>query len=114
MIKSDILDNGLCLLTESMPDVRSISLGVWLTRGSRDEGEGKENSGIAHFTEHMLFKGTARRGVGEIAGAVEGAGGQVNAWTSFDQTVYHIMLDCDQVAVGLDILSDMLRNSTFD
>ena len=114
MIKSDILDNGLCLLTESMPDVRSISLGVWLTRGSRDEGEGKENSGIAHFTEHMLFKGTTRRSVEEIAQQVDSLGGQLDAFTAKECASYYIKILDEHLPQAVDLLSDLLLRPAFE
>ena len=114
MIKSDILDNGLCLLTESMPDVRSISLGVWLTRGSRDEGEGKENSGIAHFTEHMLFKGTTRRSAEEIAQQVDSLGGQLDAFTAKECASYYIKILDEHLPQAVDLLSDLLLRPAFE
>ncbi|MBP1636508.1 MAG: ptrA 1, partial [Acidobacteria bacterium] len=78
-IVREVLGNGLRLLTESMPHVRSVSVGVWLTRGSRHEPE--ERSGIAHFVEHMLFKGTATRTAEDIAQAIDSIGGQLDAFT---------------------------------
>ena len=114
MIKSDILDNGLCLLPESMPDVRSISLGVWLTRGSRDEGEGKENSGIAHFTEHMLFKGTTRRSAEEIAQQVDSLGGQLDAFTAKECASYYIKILDEHLPQAVDLLSDLLLRPAFE
>tara|TARA_B100001123_G_scaffold404684_1_gene494300 strand:- start:10262 stop:11512 length:1251 start_codon:yes stop_codon:yes gene_type:complete len=113
MIKSDILDNGLCLLTESMPDVRSISLGAWLTRGSRDEGEGKGNSGIAHFTEHMLFKGTTRRSAEEIAQQVDSIGGQLDAFTAKECASYYIKILDEHLPQAVDLLSDLLLRPAF-
>ncbi len=80
--------------------------------GAADEGPGE--AGLAHFHEHMLFKGTASRGVGEIAGAIEGVGGRINAWTSFDTTCYHATLPSDAVAIGLDVLADATQHSVFD
>ncbi len=80
--------------------------------GSADERPAE--AGLAHFHEHMLFKGTERRGVGEVAGDVEGAGGRINAYTSFDLTVYHATLPSDRLAVGLDVLADAVIHSAFD
>src|SRR5262249_50677980 len=80
--------------------------------GSADEPP--ELAGIAHVFEHMLFKGTARRGVGQIAQEVENAGGEINAWTSFDQTVFHLVLASRYFDTGLDILADALFCSSFD
>jgi zinc protease len=89
-----------------------VAIQAWIGVGSADETEAE--AGLAHFHEHMLFKGTARRKVGEIAQDVEGAGGQINAWTSFDETVYHLTLPADRYKEGLDILSDVLCFSSFD
>ncbi len=80
--------------------------------GSADEVQGE--SGLAHFHEHMLFKGTETRGVGEIAGVIEGVGGRINAWTSFDTTCYHATLPSDSVYMGLDVLADATQHSIFD
>ena len=88
MISRDVHDNGLCLLTESMPDVRSVSLGVWLTRGSRHEGDAA--AGMAHFAEHMLFKGTTTRTAEDIAQQVDSIGGQLDAFTAKECTAYYI------------------------
>src|SRR5688500_4823943 len=89
-----------------------VAIQAWVNVGSADESE--EIAGIAHVHEHMLFKGTAKRGSGEIARTVEAAGGEINAWTSYDQTVYHVVLAATEAATGLDILSDALRRSAFD
>ena len=80
--------------------------------GSADERPGED--GLAHFHEHMLFKGTERRGVGEVAGDVEGAGGRINAYTSFDVTVYHATLPSDGSTLGIDVLADAVLHSVFD
>src|SRR5258708_9404062 len=78
MITREVLDTGLRLITETMPHVRSVSLGVWLTRGSRHESV--DRSGIAHFVEHMLFKGTATRSAEDIAQAIDSIGGELYAF----------------------------------
>jgi len=85
---------------------------IWAAVGSADEGPGE--GGLAHFHEHMLFKGTERRGVGEITAAVEGVGGRINAYTSFDVTCYHATLPSAEVSVGLEVLSDAILHSVFD
>ena len=87
MIKKHRLDNGLTLLTESMRQVRSVSIGVWLRRGSRDEPA--RLNGISHFIEHLLFKGTARRSARDVAEEIESLGGSVNAFTDKECTCYH-------------------------
>jgi zinc protease len=89
-----------------------VSCNVWVGVGSADETP--EEAGLAHVHEHMLFKGTARRGVGEIASEVESAGGHINAFTSFDQTCYYVVMSSRYFEKGLDILADAIRNSSFD
>ncbi|MCK5689086.1 insulinase family protein, partial [Myxococcota bacterium] len=106
------LDNGLVVLSRENHAAPVVALQAWVKIGSADESE--DIAGIAHVHEHMLFKGTQKRGVGEIAMDVESAGGEINAWTSFDQTVYHIVLAADELETGIDILSDALQNSAFD
>jgi predicted Zn-dependent peptidase len=88
MITRETLDHGLRLATEAMSHVRSVSIGVWLSRGSRHEPD--ERSGIAHFVEHMLFKGTTSRSAEEIAQAVDSIGGQLDAFTSKEYAGYYI------------------------
>ena len=111
MIVRDLLDNGLCLLIESMPDVRSVSLGVWLTRGSRHEGEA--NPGIAHFTEHMLFKGTTTRTAEDIAQEVDSLGGQLDAFTAKEYASYYIKVLDEHLPRAVDVLSDLLMRPAF-
>ena len=106
------LDNGLkvVLLEDHASPV--VALNVWVRVGSADELE--EEAGMAHVFEHMLFKGTKKRAVGEIAATVEAAGGNINAFTSFDMTVYHITMASRDVDVGIDVLADAVLHSTFD
>ncbi len=106
------LDSGLTLLVVPSRAAPVAAVQAWVGAGSADEAPG--HAGIAHLVEHMLFKGTLRRGVGEIAGTVEAAGGDVNAWTSFDQTVYHAVVGSRDLDVALDVLADALVASTFD
>jgi len=89
-----------------------VELQIWAGVGSADERPGEE--GLAHFHEHMLFKGTERRTVGEVAGDIEGLGGHINAYTSFDSTVYHATLPSAAWREGLDVLTDAVRHSIFD
>ncbi len=107
-----VLPNGLTLLLRESHRDPVVELQIWAGVGSADERPGEE--GLAHFHEHMLFKGTARRDVGEVAGEVEGLGGQINAYTSFDSTVYHATLPASEWRRGLDVLSDAVRYSVFD
>jgi predicted Zn-dependent peptidase len=110
-ITRDVLDNGLRILTEPMPQVRSISIGVWLTRGSRHETA--ERSGIAHFVEHMLFKGTATRTAEDIAQAIDSIGGQLDAFTAKEYASYYIKVLDEHLPLALDILSDIVLNPSF-
>lgn len=106
------LPNGLTVVLQENHATKVVAFQAWVGVGSADETP--EEAGIAHVFEHMLFKGTARRGVGQIAREVEAAGGDINAWTSFDQTVYHLVLASRYFSTGLDILADALQNSSFD
>lgn len=106
------LDNGMRVLIREDHFAPVVALQVWVDAGGADESD--EEAGVAHVHEHMLFKGTERRGLGEIAGAVEGAGGRINAWTSWDNTVYHLVLASRHAELGLDVLADAVRNSSFD
>src|ERR1700720_3355964 len=87
-IVRDVLSNGLRLLTERMTQVRSISIGVWLTRGSRDESA--ERGGIAHYVEHMLLRGPTSRSAEDIAQAIDSIGGQLDAFTAKEYASYYI------------------------
>ena len=89
-----------------------VAIQVWVKVGSADELS--DQAGLAHLHEHMLFKGTARRGPGEIAREIEACGGEINAWTSFDQTVYHVVLASRFFAQGIDVLADAVTSAAFD
>ena len=106
MIARETLDNGLRLLTETMGHVRSVSLGVWLTRGSRDESDAQ--SGIAHFVEHMLFKGTPTRTAEDIAQAIDSIGGQLDAFTAKEYASYYVKVLDQHLPIAVDILSDIV------
>ena len=106
------LDNGLEVVLEENHAAPVVAFQAWVKVGSADEPP--ELAGIAHMFEHMLFKGTKKRGVGQIAREVESAGGEINAWTSHDETVYHLVLASRFFDTGLDILADTLMNSSFD
>jgi len=110
-IVRDVLDNGLRILTERMTHVRSVSIGVWLTRGSRHENA--DRSGIAHFVEHMLFKGTATRTAEDIAQAIDSIGGQLDAFTAKEYASYYIKVLDEHLPLALDILSDIVLNPAF-
>ncbi len=106
------LDNGLRVVFEEQHAANVAAFQVWVNAGSADEHS--DEVGLAHLHEHMLFKGTQRRGPGEIAREIEERGGEINAWTSFDQTVYHVVMASQFAQVGRDVLADAIRNSAFD
>jgi zinc protease len=106
------LDNGLEVVLEENHAAPVVAFQAWVKIGSADEPP--ELAGIAHVFEHMLFKGTKKRGVGQIAREVEGSGGEINAWTSHDETVFHLVLASRFFDAGLDILADTLQNAGFD
>jgi zinc protease len=106
------LDNGLTVILKENHQAKVVAFHMWVRVGSADESD--DIAGISHVYEHMLFKGTEKRGVGEIAGTVEAAGGDINAFTSFDQTVYHITMASEFFDTGLDIMADAIQHSSFD
>ena len=106
------LSNGMTVLLERNDSSPVVAVNVWVKTGSACEVEGEY--GLAHVHEHMLFKGTERRQVGEIAGMVEAGGGDINAFTSFDETVYYIVSARRFLPMALDLLSDVMENSAFD
>jgi zinc protease len=110
--ESFTLANGLTVIVREDHFAPVVALQAWVKVGAADEHD--REAGVAHVHEHMLFKGTARRGVGRIAAEVESSGGMINAFTTSDHTVYHLVLAGRYLATGLDILGDALRNSTFD
>ena len=108
-IQTKTLKNGLRVITETVPDMHSVAVGLWVGVGTRDED--MRYNGVAHMTEHMLFKGTKRRGAQEIAEVIENVGGNMNAYTSREVTSYHIHLMKDDLPLALDVLADMYQNS---
>ena len=112
MIVREQFDNGLCLLTESMPDVRAVSFAAWLTRGSRHESAAQ--SGIAHFVEHMLFKGTATRSAEDIAQEIDSLGGQLDAFTAKECASYYVKVLDEHLPRAVDVLADLLLHPAFD
>lgn len=111
MVTRDVLPNGLRLLTEEIPHVRSVAVGVWLSRGSRHEGD--RWPGIAHFVEHMLFKGTTSRSAEEIAQSVDSIGGQIDASTGKENASYAIKVLDEHLPMAVDILSDIVLHPRF-
>jgi predicted Zn-dependent peptidase len=111
-IEKTTFDDGLTLLVERVPDVRSASLGVWLEMGSRDEPE--ELSGICHFLEHLVFKGTERRSAREISLISDRMGGHLDAFTSKDTTCFFAKVLDEHVPTAVDLLADIVRHPRFD
>jgi predicted Zn-dependent peptidase len=112
LIKKEILNNGLTLVTEAMPHVRSVAVGISLRRGSRHELD--EESGLSHFIEHMVFKGTNRRSQVQIAREMDAIGGQADAFTTKEYASFHAKVLDEHLPVVMDILADILLNPSFD
>ena len=106
------LPNGMRVLIREDRFAPVAALQVWVGAGGADEHD--VEAGVAHVHEHMLFKGTSNRGVGEIAAEIESSGGRINAWTSWNETVYHIVVASRYADTGLEVLADAVRNSSFD
>ena len=105
------LPSGLLVATESMERVETVSFGAYVATGTRSETAAE--NGASHFLEHMAFKGTARRGAAAIAEEVENVGGQINAYTAREQTAYYVKLLKEDLALGADIIGDILTHSVF-
>ncbi len=110
-IQKTILNNGLTVISETIPTVRSISLGIWIKAGSRHET--KNNNGIAHFLEHMVFKGTEHRSALKIARSMEEMGGSLNAYTSKELTVYYTHSLDSHLSKSVNILADLVCHPLF-
>ncbi len=111
-VETTTLPNGLRIVTEHVPYVRSASIGVWIDVGGRHERA--DERGITHFIEHMLFKGTERRTAKDIASEIESVGGSLNAFTDKEYTCYYARALAEHAPLVLDVLSDMILNSTLD
>ena len=112
MIVKEILPNGLTVITESMPHVRSVAVGVWLKRGSRHETPAQ--TGISHFIEHMVFKGTKTRPAELIAAQVDSIGGHMDAFTAKEYAAFHLKVLDEHLPLAMDILGDIVMNPLFD
>ena len=110
-IRRTVLPNGLLVLTESIPHVRSVSMGVWIDSGSRDESIAL--NGISHFVEHMVFKGTTSRSAQQFAREVDSIGGNLDAFTGKESICFNIKVLDDNVVPALDLLSDLVLHPTF-
>ena len=110
-VRKEVLPNGLTILTEAMPSVRSVSMGIWMRTGSRQESE--EENGISHFIEHMVFKGTKNRSAEQIAREADSIGGHLDAFTAKECTSFSIKALDEHVPRAFDILSDLFINPLF-
>src|SRR5260370_1219779 len=110
-IRKTVLPNGLLVLTESMPHVRSVSMGAWIGTGSRDESA--PLNGISHFVEHMVFKGTTSRSAQQFAREVDTIGGNLDAFTGKETVCFSIKVLDENVPTALDLLSDLVLHPTF-
>ena len=106
------LDNGIRVITETVNHVQFFSMGIWVGVGSRYETEAQW--GITHFIEHMMFKGTGKRTAEEISKAIDEVGGQLNAFTSKENTCYYVKTLTEHFPLAVDVLFDMFLNSKFD
>ncbi|MEG0392776.1 MAG: pitrilysin family protein, partial [Anaerovoracaceae bacterium] len=112
MIETKKLDCGITLVTEKMPNMKSVAIGIWVKTGAANEAP--EIAGISHFIEHMLFKGTTTRTAKALAEDVDKIGGQINAFTGKEATCYYIKTLESNLETSMDILFDMFRESLFD
>ncbi len=112
LYRKSVLPNGIRIVSEKIPYVRSVSIGVWIEAGTRDELS--EKNGIAHFLEHMVFKGTKTRTPFELADTLEALGGALNAFTSKELTSFYAHVIDEHLEIAIDILADLLNNPLFD
>jgi predicted Zn-dependent peptidase len=111
MVHRTVLDNGVRLLSEEMAGSPSVTVGIWVENGSRDEGP--EENGIAHFLEHLFFKGTERRTAADIAEEIDAVGGVLDAFTSKEYTCYYAKVLAEHLPLALDLLTDVFLHSQF-
>src|SRR3989449_11534355 len=110
-MRKDVFPNGLAIVTEAIPNVRSVSMGIWLRTGSRHEREAE--NGISHFLEHMVFKGTTNRTAEEIARSADSIGGHLDAFTAKEYTNFSIKVLDEHLPRAFDVLSDLVKNPLF-
>ena len=111
IIRSETLPNGLRIVSNHVPYVHSVTLGVWINAGSREDPPGRE--GLAHFIEHAVFKGTRKRDYVEIARCIEQTGGYIDAWTTKEQTCIYVRCLREHLALGFDLLADLVGDPVF-
>ncbi|HXV79469.1 MAG TPA: pitrilysin family protein [Candidatus Binatia bacterium] len=112
MFAKSLLDNGIRVVSQEMPDHRSVSLGIWVENGSRHEASNE--NGISHFIEHLLFKGTERRTAAQIAEEMDAIGGVLNAFTAKEHTCYYAKILDEDLPLAIDLLTDIFLHSVFD
>ena len=112
MVSIEQLNNGITVTTDSIENFETVSIGLFVNVGSVNESE--QQTGISHFLEHMAFKGTATRSALQISSAIESVGGYINAYTSKEVTAFHAKVLKDDVKLAVDIITDIIQNSTFD
>src|SRR5215472_4019197 len=111
-IRRQVLPNGLTVITEEMDHIRSVSIGIWIKTGSREED--KQWNGISHFVEHMVFKGTQHRSAEEIARQVDSIGGNIDAFTAKECISFSMKVLDEHLPIALDVLGDLVLNPVFD
>ncbi|GAW91728.1 M16 family metallopeptidase [Calderihabitans maritimus] len=112
MYNKEVLGNGVRIVTEEIPYVHSVAIGIWVKTGSRNEPDNLH--GVSHFIEHLLFKGTAKRSAKEIAEALDAVGGQLNAFTAKEYTCYYAKVLWEHLDLAIDVLTDMFFNARMD
>jgi predicted Zn-dependent peptidase len=110
-VHKSVLDSGLRVVSEALPELRSVTIGAWVGTGSRDETD--VQSGASHFLEHLLFKGTPEKSAREIAEAVESVGGEMNAFTGQEETVFYVRVPDAHLELAVEILADVLWRPAF-
>lgn len=111
-VKKTVLDNGITILTDYMPHAYSVAVGVWVPRGSRHEA--KDEYGLSHFYEHLVFKGTEKRSALEIAHAIEDKGGNLEAYTTRQETGFYAQIERSHLPLAVDVIADMLMHPRMD
>src|SRR5271155_146580 len=111
-VRRTVLPGGLRVVTEFLPAVRSVALGIWVGVGSRDED--REHAGATHYLEHLLFKGTSRRSALDISASMDAVGGELNAFTAKEYTCYYARVLDEDLPLAIDVLCDMVTNSMLD
>ena len=106
-----VLDNGVRVVLERMSSLKSVAIGIWINVGTRDESKGQE--GLSHFLEHMMFKGTRRRSASKISQEIDNLGGEMNAFTTHESTVFYVKVLDQQIDQAVDLLADLFHHSRF-